>query len=105
MSEGYAPQYAIAVMPKGNEKDERGRPVLMMCLTIMETASQHQYYLCDVRDNYQDIAKKMHDMICQAGREGRRAQSGLVVVEGGNSDALRAEKQGGFLGGPGSPGA
>jgi hypothetical protein len=94
-----APQYGIVVMPKGTETDERGKPVLMLCLSVSDSATQAQMYLCDAQDNYQDVAKKFHDMICQAGRDARRAQSGLVVVEGG-SDAFRTEKQGGLISGP-----
>jgi hypothetical protein len=94
-----APQYGMIVMPKGDEKDERGKPVLMMILTVTTAVSTHQFYLCDVSDNFQHVAKQFHDKVCEAGREGRRAQSGLIVVEGG-SDGLRAEKQGRQFSGP-----
>jgi hypothetical protein len=104
--QGYAPQYGIKVMPKGDERTPKGTPKLMLVLSIAETTSTHDFYLCDASDNYQDIAKTMHDMICKAGSEGRRAQSGLVVVEGG-SDGFRSDgtKQGRQFGSPRPEGA
>ena len=98
------PQYAVIAQPKGSLTDERNRPVIMLGLQITTSATFHQYYLCDASDNFQEVAKRLHDKICQAGREARRAQSGLVVVEGG-SDALRTEKQGGKFSGPRGEGA
>lgn len=104
--QGLVPQYGIKVMPKGDEMTDRGRPKLMLVLSVIETTSQHDFYLCDVSDNYQEVARQMHEMICKAGGEGRRAQSGLIVVEGG-SDGLRADKakQGRKLNGPRPEGA
>jgi hypothetical protein len=98
------PQYGIVVQQKGAEVTERGRPKLMMLFQISTSSTNHQFYLCDVSDNFQDIAKKVHDMICEAGNEGRRAQSGLVAVKGG-SDGFRAEKQGRQQRGPRPAGA
>jgi hypothetical protein len=98
------PQYGIVVMPKGDQLLPNGRPVLMMALQITLSGCMHQFYLCDVSDNYQDVASKIDKMINEAGREGRRAQSGLVAVKGG-SDGLRTEKQGRQLGGKGGSGS
>jgi hypothetical protein len=83
--------YGIKVMPKGDAKDNRGKPVLMLVFSVVTEQSQHDFYLCDVSDNYQDIAKQIHDRINEAGRQGRKAQTGLIVVEGG-SDGLRSDR-------------
>lgn len=98
MNQGYAPQYGIKVMPKGEEMTPRGQPKLMLVLSVIEAASQHDFYLCDVSDNFQEVGAQLAKRINEAGREGRRAESGLVVVEGG-SDGFRADraKQGGKL--------
>lgn len=103
---GYAPQYGIKVLQKGDEKTARGKPKLMLVLTITETASTHDFYLCDASDNFQEIGSALMKRIIEAGRDARRAESGLIVVEGG-SDGLRADKakQGGKLGKPGGEGA
>jgi hypothetical protein len=94
MTENSAPQFGISVMPKGTEITSTGKPRLMLVLAVSEAASQHQFYLCDADDNYQDVAQQFANKINEAGREARRAQSGLVVVKGGDSNGLRTEKQG-----------
>jgi hypothetical protein len=96
------PAYGIAVMPKQGFTLPNGRPVLMLTIDISTSSAHHNFYLCDASDNYQDIASKIEKMINEAGREARRAQSGLVAVKGG-SDGLRTEKQGGQLNGPRRP--
>jgi hypothetical protein len=83
-----APQYAIMAQNMPGETDEHGRPVIYLGLEVSTEMTQHLFYLCHASDNYQDVAKKLHDMICKAGAEARRAQSGLLVVNG-DSDAFR----------------
>jgi hypothetical protein len=97
-----APTFGIVVQAKGDEKTANGKPKLMMCLQLMTDVSQAMYYLCDVEDNFQNIAQQFSDMIVKAGQEGRRAQSGLLVVEGVIPDGYR--KEGREPGGPRSAG-
>lgn len=98
------PTYGIKVLPKGSERTPGGQPKLMLVLAVDSIVSQHDFYLCDASDNYQDIAKQIHDKINEAGREARRAQTGLVVVKG-DINGLRTEKQGREQRGPRPAGA
>lgn len=87
-----APQYGITVMPKAGAVTARGLPVMMLVLSVDTGASMHTFYLCDAQDNYQDIAKQIHDKINEAGRQARRAESGLIEATGVNSNGFRAKE-------------
>lgn len=88
-------QVGFVVQPKGTETGPNGRPQFMIALQIMTPASMSHFYICDVTDNYQDIAKQLHDRLCEAGVNGRRAQSGIVVAKGGiNGSGPHAPQQG-----------
>lgn len=76
-----APEYAV-----GNMNNElTGKQ--MLTLQITTSGTLHRFYLCDT-GNYEDIARELHKLIMKVGREAKRAESGLVVVNGGIPDAL-----------------
>jgi hypothetical protein len=61
---------------------------VMISLVVLGTGFRSEYFLCTQDQNYQAIAKQIHDKICEAGQQGRRAvaqqgngkDSGLIVV-------------------------
>jgi hypothetical protein len=74
------PQYGIGVSPPENN------PTLW--LTIGYGTAQMQFYLCD-STNYEEIARKLHKNIMDAGVAARRAKSGIVVAQGDVSNHVR----------------
>lgn len=86
------PAIGVGVQPKGDEKTPLGRPKLMLTLMVGTSHLQFSVYLCDSSD-YEEAAQLFYDRIIEAGKEARRAETGLVVAKG-DSSALRAEKQG-----------
>lgn len=79
------PQYGIAVMPPDKQ------PTLW--LTVNFGAAAMQFYLADT-DNYQEVARKIHKNIMDAGVAARRAKSGLVVAQGDVSNHVRPAQGG-----------
>lgn len=75
------PQYGVAVTPDYN-----------IWLTINYGTAGMQFYLCGP-DNYEEVARKIHKNIMDAGREARRARSGLVVAKGIDDATLREAKR------------
>ena len=71
------PQYGIAVSPD-----------YQIWLTINYGTAAMSFYLCGP-DNYEEVARKIHKNIMDAGREARRARSGLVVAKGNHDATLR----------------
>ena len=55
-------------------------------LTISYATMQQQLYLCNIT-NYEQVARKIHKAIMDAGVQAKRAASGLQVVQGGDVDA------------------
>jgi hypothetical protein len=68
------PQFGIAVQP-----DQEGK--LFMSLIISTSGTTYQSFLCR-SENYADTARQIHDKIMEAGKEMRRAESGIVAVNG-----------------------
>ena len=66
------PQWAVEVMQIDDQ--------YVMMMVFSSSGQQTKVYLCEASQNYQDIAKKLHDAICKAGAEARRVKSGLVTV-------------------------
>jgi hypothetical protein len=64
------PQIGIAVTPDYS-----------IYLTIGFGLAWQQVYLC-TPDNYEEVARKIHKAIMDAGREARRERSGLKVATG-----------------------
>lgn len=89
------PQFTVMAKQLDND-------VIVLLLTFTSSGQETQVFLCEVNQNYQDIAKKIHDGICKAGAEGRRhkarhngnqRESGIVVVK----DLPDSMKHGGKL--------
>lgn len=55
---------------------------IIMSLEITTSGTKAEYFLCEVGQNYQNIAKQIHDKICEAGNQARRAKSGIIAVSG-----------------------
>lgn len=83
-----APEFSVGHMNNAVTGKE------MLTLQATTSGTLHRFYLCDA-DNYEDMARELHKLIMKVGREAKRAQSGLVVVEGGMPDALvrKAERR------------
>lgn len=69
------PQYSLAV------QGDKDAPGLDIYLCVSFGAAQHQFYLCNT-NNYEQVAREIHKKIMDAGVQGRRAKSGLVVAKG-----------------------
>jgi hypothetical protein len=70
-----APEFAV-----GHMKNEvTGKEMLTLQATTSGTL--HRFYLCDA-SNYEEVARELHKLIMKIGREAKRAESGLVVVNG-----------------------
>jgi hypothetical protein len=67
------PRFGIAVVPPEQA------PALW--LTIEYGTANLMFYLCDTT-NYEEVARKLHKNIMDAGVAARRAKSGLVVAQG-----------------------
>jgi hypothetical protein len=80
------PQYGITVTD-----DQQGNSFIG--IHIEQSGSAHDFFLC-MPNQVQEVARKFHQMILEAGREAakRRGKANLVVPKGVNSDALRVEK-------------
>jgi len=75
------PEYALSVQP-----DTLGK--LWMGLVITTSSITQTIFLCR-SNNYEETAQKLHKGIMEAGRQMRRAESGLVAVNGaGDIDAV-----------------
>lgn len=70
----------VEVPQVGVEVQKISDDVVVLMLVFTCSGNQSKFYLCEANQNYQDIAKKIHDGICTAGREARRAKSGLITV-------------------------
>lgn len=68
------PKYGIAV-----NQDQENK---LFGTLMVETSSVRLEFFLFRSDNYQDVARKLHDKIMQAGKDMKRAESGLVVAEG-----------------------
>lgn len=86
------PQYAIEAEAVGPGLD--GKPVIILSLVVTTSATLSKFLLCEATDNYQDIARQLHDKICHAGQQARRARTGLAVANGSEISALRTSEQG-----------
>lgn len=53
----------------------------VLLLSFSSSGQQTKVYLCEASQNYQDLAKRIHDGICKAGAEARRIKSGLITVK------------------------
>lgn len=62
-------------------------------LTIMYATMEQRVYLCNIT-NYEDVARKLHKTIMDAGLQAKRAATGLVAVEGAQADAIVREATG-----------
>lgn len=82
-----APQFSVGHM----NNEVTGKQMLTLQATTSGTL--HRFYLCDT-SNYEDIARELHKLIMKVGREAKRAESGLVVVEGGMPSALVRKAEG-----------
>jgi len=80
-----SPQYSVLVQPDNEQ-------VLFMALLISTSSTMQQFYLCR-SDGYTTAAREMHDKIMQAGKEMKRAESGLVVAKG-SLDGIVPQAQG-----------
>jgi hypothetical protein len=67
-----------------------GRDLYMV---VQTTTSQYQFYIGNI-NTYEEVARKVHKGIMDAGREARRAASGLQVVEGAQANAVVREAKG-----------
>lgn len=56
-------------------------------LTIMYATMEQRIYLCNIT-NYEDVARKLHKTIMDAGLQAKRAATGLVAVEGAQANAV-----------------
>lgn len=68
------PQIAI-------QAEQISEDVIILSLMVTTSGTQAKYFLCTSEQNYQQIAKTIHDGICRAGAEARQAKSGLIVVK------------------------
>lgn len=66
------PQFAVEVQQVEDN--------YVIMLVFSSSGQQVKVYLCEASQNYQQIAKKIHDGICDAAGQARRAKSGLVTV-------------------------
>lgn len=87
------PMIGLGLMPKGNETTPRGTPKMCITLLVSTGMIQFQAYLCDVEDA-KEAADLWAEKIMQAGTDGKRQQSGLVVANGAMPDAKGLQKQG-----------
>lgn len=71
------PQWGVGVSPD-----------YQIILTVSFGLAQHTFYLCDT-DNYEDVARKLHKNIMDAGVAARRAKRGIVVATGDVKDHVR----------------
>lgn len=84
------PTFGVSVQP-----DAQGK--LWMGLTVQDEAINIVVFLCR-SDNYEQVAREFHKQIMDAGRDMRRAESGLVIasgLNGGDLDAIVQASQGG----------
>lgn len=86
------PQLGVEVM-QVSETD------YVVMLVASSSGQQTKIFLCEVGQNYQQIAKKIHDAICDAASEGRRAKSGLIQVRD-IPDSLKGARFNGKAQGP-----
>lgn len=56
-------------------------------LTVMYATMEQRIYLCNIT-NYEDVARKLHKTIMDAGLQAKRAATGLQVVEGAQANAV-----------------
>lgn len=72
------PQFAIeaAQIEPGNPDSD-----VILSLVVTTSGSMARYFLCEASQNYQDIAKQLHDKINQAGSAARRSKSKIVTVQ------------------------
>lgn len=56
-------------------------------LTVMYATMEQRIYLCNIT-NYEDVARKLHKTIMDAGLQAKRAATGLVTVEGAQANAV-----------------
>lgn len=66
------PQFAVEVMQIEDQ--------YIVMLVFSSSGQQVRVYLCEASQNYQQIAKKIHDGICDAASQARRQKSGLITV-------------------------
>lgn len=62
-------------------------------LQVQLSTSAYQVYICNIA-TYEDVARVIHKGIMEAGRDAKRAASGLQVVEGSKADAVVREAKG-----------
>ena len=70
-------------------------------LTIMYATMEQRIYLCNIT-NYEDVARKLHKTIMDAGLQAKRAATGLVAVEGAQANAVVRQAKGRQPGSAGS---
>lgn len=70
-------------------------------LTIMYATMEQRVYLCNIT-NYEDVARKLHKTIMDAGLQAKRAATGLVAVEGAQANAVVRQAKGRQPGSAGS---
>lgn len=75
------PVMGISVQPDSENK-------LWMGLDIQTDSMQVKVFLCRA-DDYMNVAKEIHEKIMQAGKEMRRAESGLIVANGALPNATK----------------
>lgn len=71
------PRWGVAVSPD-----------YQIMMTVTFGLAQHMFYLCDL-DNYEEVARKLHKNIMDAGVAARRAKRGIVVATGDVKDHVR----------------
>lgn len=67
------PQWVIEVMQVEDQ--------YILLLNFSSSGQQTKVYICEASQNYQDVAKRLHDGICKAGDEARRVKSGIITVK------------------------
>jgi len=70
----------VEVPQFGVEVQQLQADVYVIMLVFSSSGQQTKVYLCEASQNYQQIAKQIHDGICDAGGQARRMKSGLVTV-------------------------
>lgn len=76
------PQYAIGVDDAGN-----------IWLNVGFQLGQHSFFLCNY-SNYEEVARKLHKNIMDAGVAAKRQKSGLIVAEGSLPNATLSNGKG-----------
>jgi hypothetical protein len=77
------PNYAIVI-----NQDSAGKHWLG--IHVQTTSMQGVFFLCRA-DTYEEVAREFHAKIMDAGRQARRADIGLVIVDGDKANAISRE--------------